>query len=159
MKCNSGKFSLLEQIWMQLSFNSIWILGFVAIWRANPFIALAYFVFVCVGIFFFMMHTWLCPNCPHIKTHNSCVQLHPVFTKWLIKNSESRKMKLYEKIGFFVVLYGIFLIPVYWVIRQPVILIVIYFIFVLMHYPAYFIWFCRKCLNVSCPQNMNKSDM
>ena len=158
MKCAKGKFTLIEQLWMQISFQGIWILGAIAIWQANHYISLAYVAFVSIGILFFIMHTWLCPNCPHIKEHGSCVQLPPIMTKQLIKDRPSKDMKLYEKIGFFIVLYGVFLIPLYWVIKLPIIT-VFYVVFGLMHYPAYFIWFCRKCMNKSCPQFMNKADL
>ena len=155
MKCDVGKFTIVEQIWMQLSINGIWILGVIAIWQEKPSAAIAYALFVWFGIFFFIMHLWICPKCPHIKKHNACVQLPPIFTKWLIRNSKIDPLKMHQKIGFYAILYGAFLIPLYWVIKMPL-LAVFYIVFGLMHYPAYFFKFCKKCYNVSCPQNMNK---
>ena len=156
MKCAAGKFTLLEQIWMQVSINGIWILGTIAMWQESPLEAIAYILFVWIGIFFFIMHLWICPNCPHIKEYHACVQLPPVLTKWLIKKESSGILMIYEKIGFYIILYGVFLIPLYWVVKQPL-FFVPYFIFGLMHYPAYFLRFCKRCYNISCPQNMNKA--
>ena len=118
MFCQKGKFSLFEQIWMQLSFHSIWILGAIAIYIENPILSVGYvIVFPVFGILFCIMHSWLCPRCPHIRDHSACVQLPPFLTKRIIKKNINTPMKLIEKIGFFIVLFGIFVVPIYWVIR------------------------------------------
>jgi hypothetical protein len=81
MICINGKFTILEQLWMQISFNGIWILGLILIFLTNPIIAIAYFLFCAFGILFFIVHLWICPRCPHIKDHSACVQLPPFLTK------------------------------------------------------------------------------
>ncbi len=156
MTCTKGKFSLFEKIWMQLSFNGMWILGAIAILHYSLFMAIFYIIlFPVIGILFFVMHSWICPRCPHLKKHSSCSQLPVFLVKKIIKKDVSGSMKLYEKIGFFVVIYGTFIFPLYW-ISNLLMLFIPFVIFGLMHYGAFFV-FCRKCLNVSCPQNMNKN--
>jgi hypothetical protein len=156
MECTNGKFSLFEQLWMQVSFHGIWILGGIALLQYSLYLAIGYIVlFPFLGILFFIMHLWLCPRCPHIKEHSSCIQLPTFLTKKLIKENVSRPLNLYEKVGFYIILYGIFIFPLYWIINIQIFFIP-YLIFGIMHYAAYFIVFCKKCLNVSCPQNMNK---
>lgn len=156
MLCQKGKFSLLEQIWMQLSFHSIWILGAIAIFIENPILSIAYVIlFPVFGVLFGIMRTWICPRCPHIRDHSACVQMPPFLTKKIIKKNTNTPLKLIEKIGLFVVLYGIFIVPLYWVIRTKY-LVIPFSIFGLMHYLAYYFHFCRKCLNLYCPQNMSE---
>ncbi|MCU0849518.1 MAG: hypothetical protein MUD12_16670 [Spirochaetes bacterium] len=154
MICNNGKFTLIEQIWMQLSFNGLVLLGAFSIFILDPFISLLYVLFVVAGIFFFIMHLWICPRCPHIKDHASCVQLHPFLAKKIIKKGVSRPLKVCEAIGFYIVLYGILFIPIYWVISTGY-LIIPYFLLAIMHYSGYYFHFCPRCLNIDCPQNTN----
>jgi hypothetical protein len=156
MFCQNGKFSLFEQIWMQLSFHSIWILGAIAIFIKNPILSIGYvIIFPVFGILFCIMHLWICPRCPHIKVHSACIQMPPFITKRIIKKNVEKPMNSIEKIGFYIVLYGIFVVPIYWVLRINY-LIIPFFIFVLMHYLAYYFRFCRRCLNIYCPQNLSK---
>ncbi len=81
MICTTGKFSLLEQLWMQITFDGIWILGLISISIINPFISIVYFLFCFFGIFFLIMHLWICPRCPHIKEYSACSQFLPFLTK------------------------------------------------------------------------------
>jgi hypothetical protein len=156
MICETGKFTAIEQVWMQLSFNGIWIIGSISMFLENPILAVAYFfIFPVLGITYCIVHLWICPRCPHIKEHSACLQVNPSLTKKLIKKNVSGSLKLYEKAGFFIMLYGLFIIPLYWVIKNQYLLIP-FVIFGLMHYLAYFFHFCKKCLNTSCPQNMKK---
>jgi hypothetical protein len=132
MICGTGKFSILEQLWMQISFNGIWILGFVAIFLVNPLFAIVYILLIVGGVLLFIVHLWICPRCPHILKHKSCLQLPPFITKRLIKKNVFGELKVYEKIGFFVFLYGIIILPLPWVVGNQHLLIP-YIIFGLMH--------------------------
>ncbi len=155
MICSSEKFTLFEQLWMQISFNGIFIIGFLSILQFNWIIAVFYLIlFPLIGIIYFIMHTWLCPRCPHIKQHSSCVQLPPFLTKRIYRKGVSGSLKHYEKAGLYIVLYGIGLAPVYWVVQTKYWWIP-FFVLCTMHYGAYFVWFCKRCLNVDCPQNLN----
>jgi len=141
---------------MQLSFHSIWILGAISIFIENPILSIGYVIaFPFFGIIFCIMHLWICPRCPHLRDHSACIQLPPYLTKRIIKKNVNIPMNIIEKIGFFIVLYGIIVVPIYWVIKTKY-LIIPFFIFMLMHYLAYYFHFCRKCLNIYCPQNMSK---
>lgn len=156
MYCSKEKFTLFEQIWMQVSFHGVWIIGAIAIFRESWIIALLYTIlFPFVGVLYGIMHTWICPRCPHIKNHNSCVQLHPFVAKKIITKYKRSRLNIYEKIGFFIVLYGMLLFPVYWILKTEI-LIIPFFIFATTHYLAYYFYFCKRCLNRFCPQNMNK---
>ncbi len=156
MICRPGKFTLLEQLWMQVTFQGIWVIGVISIFPKKPFFAVVYFLLVAFGILYLIQHSWICPRCPHIKDHSACVQLHPFLTGKLIRKNVTGNLKLYEKLGFFLVLYGVlFVIPLYWVVGAPY-MIIPYAAFGAMHYSAYFLHFCKKCLNTYCPQNMNK---
>ncbi len=153
MICKTGKFSILEQLWMQITFNGVWVIGSISIFLFSPLITMVYFLFVIIGIVFFIMHLWICPRCPHIRDHQACVQLHPSITKLIIKKNVSGELRLLQKMGFFIFLYGVFFIPLVWVIRNQYVLIT-YLILGLMHYLAYYFHFCKECLNVYCPHKM-----
>jgi hypothetical protein len=155
MICNSGKFLLFEQLWMQVSFNGIFIIGFLSILQFNWIIAVSYLIlFPFIGILYFIMHLWLCPRCPHIKDHSACVQLPPFLTQRIYKKGVNGPLSRSRKAGFFIVLYGILVVPVYWVVQTNYLWIPFWFLGT-MHYGAYFVWFCKRCLNVACPQNLN----
>ena len=155
MTCTTGKFSFFEQVWMQISFHGIYILGFISIFQFNWIIAIGYLIgFPFLGILYFVMHLWLCPRCPHIKKHSSCTQLHPFLTKIIIKKNVVGSLRVYQKAGFFIILYGIFIFPLYWVLQMKYLWIP-YLLLGVMHYLAYFIRFCKRCLNIECPQNLN----
>jgi hypothetical protein len=138
---------------MQISFNGIWIIGSVSIFIFNPLIAVVYFLVFPTGVLFFIVGQWICPRCPHIREHESCLQLPAVITKKLINRNVSGPLNVYEKIGFFILLYGLILFPLPWVMTNQY-LFIPYAVLGLMHYPAYYFHFCEKCLNVYCPHKM-----
>jgi hypothetical protein len=141
---------------MQISFFSIVIIGTIGIFLYDPIISICYLiVFPFFGIIFCVMRLWVCSRCPHIKNHSACVQMHPYLTKKIIKSDANNSLKIYEKVGFFFFLYGLPIFPIYWIIKSEY-FIIPYFLFIIMHYMAYPIHFCRKCLHVVCPQNTNK---
>jgi hypothetical protein len=153
----TGKFNLAEQLWMQLSFNGIWILGAMAMSSWSLLWSLGYIVlFPVFGVLIGLMHLWVCPRCPHLKKCGSCVQMPPSLASRIIKKNVTGHLGVAEKVGFFVALYGVALAPLFWVIQSRS-LLVPYLVLVLMHYSAYFLDFCKKCLNVHCPQNMARS--
>ncbi len=148
-----GKFSLFEQLWMQISFNSIWLLGAFAMLRSSPLLSIGYIVlFPLFGVVYCLMRLWICPRCPHIKKYGACFQVPPSVTKRIIRKDVTGPLTLAEKAGFFVVLYGVVLVPVPWVVKSRI-LVVPYVVLTLMHYLGYHLYFCRRCLNVRCPQN------
>lgn len=151
-----GKFSLAEQVWMQLSFQGVWILGAAAIFRQSPLLSLGYVaLFPVLGVIVGIMRHWVCPRCPHLEGCGSCVQVPPALARRIVKAREAAvALNTAEKVGFFVALYGVPLVPLYWVSQQPG-LAIPYAVFVAMHYGAYFAYFCRRCLNVHCPQNLS----
>ncbi|MBI5263150.1 MAG: hypothetical protein HY852_15170 [Bradyrhizobium sp.] len=150
MSCRTGQFSLLEQVWMQASFHGFTILGAIAIWRTSPLLSVSYYGFVIIGVVYGIMHLWVCPRCPHIKFHNACVQAPPFLTKWIIRKNVTSPLTRAERIGTNVVLYAVVLMPIFWVLKSEY-LAIPYFTFALMHYPAYYLHFCQKCLNIQCP--------
>ena len=150
----TGKFSLAEQIWMQLSFHGTWILGAIAIYRASPLWSVGYVVlFPVLGVIVGIMHFWVCPRCPHLEKCGSCLQVAPPLARRIIKRNVTGSLGAAEKVGFFVALYGVALVPLFWVLQSRT-LLVPFLVLVVMHYSAYLFHFCRDCLNVNCPQNM-----
>ncbi len=154
MLCLRGKFSLFEQLWMQITFHTIWIVGAIGLWKINTTYAVLYILFVLIGILGLIVGQWICPRCPHIHEHNSCMQLPPSITKLFIRKRVAKPLTKIEKISFFFVLYGVFLLPAYWVVQDKV-LAIPFILAGLSHYTSYFMWFCKRCLNSHCPQNMN----
>jgi hypothetical protein len=116
--CKKEKFTLIEQLWMQISFNGMWILG--------------------------------------VKEHNSCLQAPPILTKFIIKKYMQKPLKTYEKILFLAAIYGVFIFPMYWILKINY-LIIPFLILGLMQYLGFYFHFCRTCFNSYCPQNSNKS--
>jgi hypothetical protein len=78
-----------------------------------------------------------------------------VYYKENNKKNVYGSLTLCEKIEFFIIIYGIFTFPLFWVMKN-LNLFIPYLLFGFMHYGAYYFHFCKKCLNVYCPQNMSK---
>lgn len=153
MSCRRGTFSRQEQLWMQISFHGVWILGAWAMGSASLPLAAGYVVaFPLFGVMFCVMRLWVCPRCPHLEAHGSCVQAPASWSKWIVGKPLRTPLTLPEKVGFFVALYGVALVPLYWVIQRPP-LLAPYLLLALMHFSGYFVHLCRRCLNLQCPQH------
>ncbi len=155
MKANGCKsvcgFTLKEKMYAQLSFNGGVLIATYGLYLHSPVLAIAYFLYAYVGILLLIRYT-VCPRCPHLHVAGDCLQLHPSIVKKIISKNRNGHLNIYEKVLFVIVLYGILILPVYWISSNSVVLI----LFLLLYgglLLSLHLYFCRKCRNVVCIQN------
>ena len=144
-------FSLKEKLYAQLSFNGGVIIGAYGLLQHSKTLAVLYLLYSYVGIFLLMRYT-VCPRCPHLKIAGDCLQLHPSLTKRIISKNRTGPLNLNEKLLFVIVLYGILIMPIYWIASNPVVL-TLFLLFYGGLLLSLRLYFCRECRNTICIQN------
>jgi hypothetical protein len=97
-------------------------------------------------------------KCPHLLVAHDCVQLLPPLTKLIISDKHRGPLNIYEKILFIMVLYGILILPIYWIASNAIILV----LFILLYGGQLFglhLHFCPNCENRSCIQNRKPMEL
>jgi hypothetical protein len=148
-------FTLKEKIFAQFSFHAGVLTGAYGIFLSNKILGIAYLLYSYIGIVLLMRYT-VCPRCPHLHVANDCLQLHPSITKIIVSPNRKGALNIIEKILFFMVLYGILLLPIYWIASNTIILVLFLLFYggllLTMH-----LHFCPNCQNESCVQNRNEN--
>ena len=148
-------FTLKEKIYAQFTFNAGVLTGAYGLFLNNTILGISYLLYSYIGIVLLMRYT-VCPRCPHLHVANDCVQLHPSITKIIISPKRKGPLNIFEKILFIMVLYGILIIPIYWIYSNTIIL-VLFLLFYGGQLLGLHLHFCRDCQNRSCIQNRNKN--
>ena len=148
------KFSLKEKLYAQFSFNGGIIIGAYGLLQHSRTLAVLYLLYSYVGIILLMRYT-VCPRCPHLKVAGDCLQLHPSLTKKIISPNRKGPLNRHEKFLFVTVLYGILIIPLYWIASNLFVLIPFLILYggLLL---SLLLYFCRYCRNTVCIQNQYK---
>lgn len=148
-------FTLKEKIYAQFTFNAGVLTGAYGLFLNNMILGISYLLYSYIGILLLMRFT-ACPRCPHLHVANDCVQLHPSITKIIVSPKRKGPLNMFEKILFIVVLYGILILPIYWIYSNTIIF-VLFLIFYGGQLLGLHLHFCRNCQNRSCIQNRNKN--
>lgn len=148
-------FTLKEKIYAQFTFNAGVLTGAYGLFLNNTILGIFYLLYSYIGIVLLMRYT-VCPRCPHLHAANDCVQLHPSITKIIISSKRKGPLNISEKILFVMVLYGILILPIYWIYSNTIIL-VLFLLFYGGQLLGLHLHFCRDCQNRSCIQNRNKN--
>lgn len=152
--CSIYTFSLGEKLYAQFTFNAGIIVGAYGLFLENTILGIAYLMYSFIGILLLIRYT-ICPRCPHLHIGNDCVQMHSSIVKMIVSPKRTGPLTIYEKLLFIIVLYGVFIIPIYWLESNPVILILFLLLFG-GHLLGLHIHFCPNCQNKNCIQNRNK---
>lgn len=148
-------FTLKEKIYAQFTFNAGVLTGAYGLYLNNTILGISYLIYSYIGIVLLMRYT-VCPRCPHLHVANDCVQLHPSITKIIVSPKRKGPLNLFEKILFVMVLYGILIIPIYW-IYSNILILVLFLLFYGGQLLGLHLHFCRDCQNRNCIQNRNKN--
>jgi hypothetical protein len=149
------KFTFKEKLYAQFTFNAGVLTGAYGLYLNNPMLGIAYLMYAYIGITLLMRYT-VCPRCPHLHQANDCVQLHPSIAKIIVSTNRKGPMNIFEKLLFVMVLYGILILPIYWLASHPVILM-LFLLFYGGQILGLHLHFCKDCQNTSCFQNRNKN--
>jgi hypothetical protein len=147
-------FTFREKLFAQLTYNAGVIVAAYGLFLNSPSLAVAYLLYSYIGILLLIRYT-ICPRCPHLHVANDCVQLPSSIMKMIISSNRKGPLSLPEKILFLLVLYGTFMIPIYWIASNKVILATFLLLFG-GHLLGLHIHFCQKCENTSCIQNRQR---
>jgi hypothetical protein len=150
-------FSFGEKLYAQFTFNAGVIVASYGLFLESTILGIAYLLYSYIGILLVIRYT-ICPRCPHLCISNDCVQMHSSIMKMIVSPRRHGPLNVYEKILFFMVLYGIFILPINWIASNTVILL----LFLLLyggHLLGLQIHFCSNCQHKSCIQNRNKKSI
>jgi len=148
-------FTLKEKIYAQFTFNAGVLVGAYGLFLNSTILGTAYLLYAYIGILLLMRYT-VCPRCPHLHVANDCVQLHPSIAKIIVSPARKGPLNTFEKFLFVMVLYGILILPIYWIASDTVVLI-LFLLFYGGQLLGLHLHFCRDCQNQSCIQNRNKN--
>jgi hypothetical protein len=141
-------FSLKEKMFAQLTFHGGVLTGVFGLYLESPPLGVAYFLYAYIGILSLMRYT-VCPRCPHLHVVNDCVQLPAPLVKIIISSKREGPLSLFENVHFVAVLYGILVLPIYWLASNVMILT----LFLLLYGGTILglrLHFCPKCQNRVC---------
>ncbi len=145
------RFTLKEKLYSQITFNAGVLVAAYGLFLNNTILGIFYLYYSYVGILLVMRYT-ICPRCPHLHVANDCLQLHPSIVKHVVSPTRKGPLNIYEKILFVMVLYGILILPIYWIASNTVVL-VLFLLFYGGQLLGLHLHFCRDCQNNSCIQN------
>ncbi len=148
-------FTFGEKVYAQFTFNAGVIVGVYGLFLNNTSLGIAYLLYSYIGILLLIRYT-VCPRCPHLHMANDCVQMPASIMKRIISSQRTGELNRYEKILFVMVLYGILVLPIYWLVAKPV-LLVLFLGFFGSHLLGLHLHFCPNCQNKSCIQNRNNN--
>lgn len=146
-------FTVKQKLYAQISFNGGVLVGTYGLYQHNTPLAVIYLLYSYIGILLLMRYT-VCPRCPRLLVAGDCLQLPPFLTRRIISPNRKGPLNIYEKGLFISVLYGIFIIPVYWIASNLIVLILFLLCYGGLLLSLWF-YFCRDCRNKSCVQNRN----
>jgi hypothetical protein len=145
-----NRFGRGERLAMWLAFYGMVAVGTAGIWISSPAWALGYLAFALVGLLGPIVYG-LCSHCPYPHHMNQCLFLSPALVRRLYRY-RGPKMTLADGVMFIVPMAAIVLIPLIWLVRQPLMLAV-FLVLVLVAASAPALYYCRRCRHVGCPVN------
>ena len=150
-----SKFTFWEKFSVQFSAVAGITAATYGLCLSNINIGIVYLLYVLISYFLLMRYT-VCPRCPYLLVADDCLQLPTQLTKIIISNKRNGPLNRYEKIIFNNAWYGSLLIPIYWLLSKPIILVAF-----LIFYGGGVILitklhFCPKCEHKFCMKNRNK---
>lgn len=147
-------FTFREKIFCQFTFNAGVLVAAYGLFLNAYWLGLVYLLYSYIGIFLLLRYT-ICPRCPHLFKANDCVNLSAPVMKMIVSSKRKGPLNRYEKIIFVLVLYGVFILPIYWIASKSIILIT-FLILYGSHLLALHVHFCPNCSNKICMQNKSK---
>ena len=145
----TDSFSIMERLFMQISFYIFIIFGIIGIAIENWIVGLIYIVFVIFSFQILLLRMFCC-YCPYPYQYSTCLFI-PLS---VFKNIEQKKqdMALINRLAPLIAFGGMYIIPQYWIIKS-LFFFIGFWIFGLIVGLGLIIHFCRSCRHVQCPLN------
>ena len=144
------RFSLTERIIMRTGWYGFMAVAAVGIYKQSPFWAAVYAGYSILG-FALVILPGLCAHCPFPAKHGTCLFLPPSFVTRFYPY-KGPKMSPMGKFGALVVVTGVVVIPLFWLVSDPPMLI-LFLLFGLPTLAVFPIYYCKRCRHFDCPLN------
>jgi hypothetical protein len=144
------KFTFREKFFAQFTYNAGVMIAAYGLYLKNASFGIGYLIGSYVGILLLIRYT-ICPRCPHLHVVNDCVNLPAPIMKKIISPKRNGSLSIYEKSLFIIVLYGTFIVPIYWLSSNFVVLAA-FLILYGGHLLSLRLHFCKNCENKDCIQ-------
>lgn len=128
------------------------VVGVIAIARVSWHWALPYGVLYGYGIPGIVVRHLTCPRCPHLYTYGDCLQFPPRWAAWLVRRRKAEPFTALETSTFYLIFFLLPTYPIYWLLSQPLLLIV-FALCAVAWYLGQWLYFCRRCRTSTCPFN------
>jgi hypothetical protein len=152
-----GAFTLKEKVFAQFTYNMGVMIAAYGLYLNNKSLGIGYLIGAYMGIALLIRYT-ICPRCPHLHVANDCVNLPAPIMKKIVSPNRKGPLNVFEKSLFIIVLYGTFILPIYWLSSNMIILIA-FIVFYGGHLISLRIHFCENCANTSCIQNRSRQNL
>jgi hypothetical protein len=122
----------------------------VGFWRTAPLMIVPYLLWIAVHMT--LVYRLLCTHCPHYGAYEGRTRCHYLWRIPAVFSPRPSPQRMIEKAGVMALLGVSTLFPVYWLARDPA-LLVIYLLSVsvllitMMHYE------CARCIHFQCAHN------
>ena len=150
----TDKFPLVGKIVTGIAFYGVIIIGLYVIFQESIAWGLGYTAFLIFG-FVVLFGYGVCAHCPYPYKYSDC--FFPPFGQLVAKMYKFRPepFNVIDKIGFFIIMGGMVVIPQYWLFKNYAMLVVFWILCVFMVALLQF-YGCRRCRNFTCPFNTVK---
>lgn len=144
------RFSMKEKVLMRGGWLGFMAVALYGIAKQDPFWASVYGTWCVLGFAVAVLPV-ICARCPYPSEFNTCLFLPPRLLRAIYPYREG-EMSLFGKISSFIALVGMAVIPFFWLIRDPLLLI-LYLAIGLPVWSVFPAYYCRRCRNFGCPAN------
>jgi hypothetical protein len=146
-----GTFTFKEKFFAQFTYNAGVMIAAYGLYLNNARLGIGYLIGAYIGIVLLVRYT-ICPRCPHLHVANDCANLPAPIMKKIVSPNRKGPLNMSEKSLFIIILYGTFLLPIYW-LSSNIIILILFIIFYGGHLLSLRMYFCKNCANTSCIQN------
>lgn len=149
-----GTFTFKEKLFAQFTYNIAVMIAVYGLYLNNKSLGIGYLIGAYIGIVLLIRYT-ICPRCPHLHVANDCVNLPAPIMKKIVSPNRKGTLNIFEKSLFIIVLYGTFILPIYW-LSSNIIILIAFIILYGGHLLSLRVHFCKNCANKSCIQNRGR---
>ena len=149
------RFSIQERILLPIGWYGFMLVGTWGVLRQSAGWAAGYLLYAALA-FGLLILPGLCAHCPYPSRYGTCLFLPPAFLNRFYPY-RGPTMSPAEKRAVPAAMAGIVLIPQFWLIREPTLLL-LFWLLALPTLAAFPRHYCRHCRHVGCPLNAARPD-
>jgi hypothetical protein len=140
----------LDFLYFKLVTAVPFLTALVGLWRASAWLAPLYLAWVALHVT--VVYRLLCTHCPHYGASDGKTNCHFIWRTPAIFKQRPGPQGLGSKLGLVLMLAASSLFPVYWLARDPALLI-IYLLSLCVLFATMMRYECTRCVHLDCPKN------